>query len=151
MFSWNYRLEVITSITSTQLRRRLLSNPFFYGEIEMERYIETCRQCHGTNLVSVNVSPFYDIPDRETHCRDCGEVNWVNQAKKDVRMMTRFMMMRGFEEDPDRTWTIEEMDVYLDKHISTNGRTYKLKGMFKILVIQKRIVRVGTGLYQLVR
>lgn len=35
---------------------------------------ERCSKCGSTNVVSVNVSAFWDIPERETHCRDCGEV-----------------------------------------------------------------------------
>ena len=34
-----------------------------------------CSQCGGKRLVSVNVSAFWDIPERELICQDCGHAN----------------------------------------------------------------------------
>lgn len=33
---------------------------------------DKCFKCGSENVANVNVSPFYDIPEREIQCRDCG-------------------------------------------------------------------------------
>ncbi len=74
----------------------------------------------------------------------------MNKQKQDNRKMMRYMMMKEMEKDSSKVWTIKEMDEHLNRVISMNGRTKSILGTIRLLVLEKKIVRVGRFKYQLV-
>lgn len=69
------------------------------------------------------------------------------QANKE---MTRVMIVQAFRDFPERLWTKQNVVDMLERKVPLQCRTTKVGGMLAILVTQKRIIRVRTGLYKLV-
>ncbi len=38
--------------------------------------MDKCPKCDSKNVTNVNVSPFFDIPERERTCRNCEYRGW---------------------------------------------------------------------------